>query len=110
MDGLVNENDSEFEVEGKNKKAAKRGPRKVKPTKWETSFTEDVDTEKINKRAPPKQQKKRPQKEQINPNMVKSSNRLIGEIENKDLYMSDDDNGINFLDTQPIKFEVGAPT
>jgi hypothetical protein len=28
-----------------------------------------------------------------NPNMIKTANKLIGEIENKDLYNSDDDCG-----------------
>ena len=39
----------------------------------------------------PKRQKKAPT-ELNNPNMIKTSNKLIGEIENKDLYNSDDDN------------------
>jgi hypothetical protein len=30
-------------------------------------------------------------KEAANPNMIKTSNRLIGEIENKDLYNEDED-------------------
>jgi hypothetical protein len=48
------------------------------------------------KKAPLKQAKAvrqpRKPKELANPNMIKSSNKLIGEIENRDLYNSDDDN------------------
>lgn len=73
---------------GQAKAAGKRGAAKDK--KWEKAFTEDgtdvTEKPEKKKRNPP-----RKARENINPNMIKTSNKLIGEIENKDLYGDDDD-------------------
>ena len=67
--------------------AAKKGPAKDK--KWEKAFTEDgTDVTQAEKK---KRNPARKAREQINPNMIKTSNKLIGEIENAELYGEDDD-------------------
>ena len=77
MDGLVEEDEaSDYEGEeaqGKPKAKGKRNPK--------------AQEEKARKG--PKQRKK--PVEFANPNVIKTFNKLIGEIENKDLYNSDDD-------------------
>lgn len=87
---IPNNDESEFEEDAVIKK--KKAPaRKPKEKQWDNAFDENGD-EKKQKRVPVPRIKK-VAKEQINPNMIKSSNKLIGEIENKDLYNSDDDCG-----------------
>lgn len=70
---------SESSTTPKKKKKQKANK---KPKKWESALDND---EK------PKKRLARKAKEPINPNMVKSTNKLIGEIENMDLYGEDDD-------------------
>lgn len=51
-----------------------------------------VEVKKPKRQRQPKGEKKpKAKKELANPNVIKTSNRLVGEIENKDLYASDDD-------------------
>ena len=77
MDGLVEEDEaSDYEGEEAQGKLKVKGKRKPK-----------AQEEKARKG--PKQRKK--PVEFANPNVIKTSNKLIGEIENKDLYNSDDD-------------------
>lgn len=105
MDGLEDEaNVSEFEGEdefgGKNKKPknSTRGVKKdkggKKPSKWNDAFddsgNDNEEKRQKKKEARPKRQAAQ-KKELINPNMIKTSNKLIGEIENADLYNSDED-------------------
>lgn len=99
---LPNNDDSEFEEDAVIKK--KKAPaRKPKDKQWDNAFDENGD-EKKPKRVP---RTKKVAKEQINPNMIKSSNKLIGEIENKDLYNSDDDCGLKEVQ-QPVDVDMRA--
>ena len=95
-----NNDDSEFEEDAiiKKKKAPSRKP---KDKQWDTAFDDNGD-EKKPKRVP---RPRRVAKEQQNPNMIKSSNKMIGEIENKDLYNSDDDCGLKEVQ-QPANVEM----
>ena len=87
--GMAN-SDEDDELEYKNKK--KRGGAKGKTGKskdakqWENAVDENEGDQQPakKKRAP------RKAKEVQNPNLIKTSNKLIGEIENNDLYTMDD--------------------
>ncbi len=90
--------DSDFEVDYNRKKAAKKAKKPKSAADFTTVYDQDDESEEIKKKnAPPKQPKapRQPRKPkevtQHNPNMIKTSNKLIGEIENKDLYNSDDE-------------------
>jgi hypothetical protein len=78
----------------KKKKGGKKSGKAQKPKdtkKWDDAFDENGnDLEEVKqKKLRPKRQKKEVVPK--NPNMLKSTNRLIGEIENKELYASDED-------------------
>lgn len=113
MEGLEEEGsndykggDSEFEMEegggAKKKKGATRKAKKGKEEAWDNVYT--VDDNDDSHEGGPKPAKKQRQakgeprqpkkpKEMANPNMIKTSNKLIGEIENRELYNSDDEAG-----------------
>ena len=94
---------SDFEEGGKKKKTVRKPKEGVaKKGKWQEVCDEDgfdleekkkirqLKKEQNDKKKAIRAAQKEAQIQLINPNMIKTSNKLIGEIHNKDLYNSDD--------------------
>ena len=93
---------SDFEEGGKKKKTARKPKEVGKKAKWQDVYDEDgndleekkkarqLKKEQNDKKKALKAAQKETQIQLNNPNMIKTSNKLIGEIFNQDLYNSDD--------------------
>ena len=94
---------SDFEEDGKKKKTVRKPKEGVtKKAKWQDVCDQDgndleekkkmrqLKKEQNDKKKAIRAAQKEAQIQLINPNMIKTSNKLIGEIYNQDLYNSDD--------------------
>ena len=106
MDGGAGGLDSDFEVDGDKRKNTRKNAKKPKKAgttaidEWKDVYNVDDEDDpsdqpkkqRAQKQAKaPKQPRKPKEVHMSNPNMVKTANRLIGEVENQDLYNSDDE-------------------
>lgn len=84
--------EDDFDNKKKPKRKQSRGKKSGKDlNKWDEAFDENgMDEEDRNLAKAQKKKRVRKPRELLNPNVIKTSNKLIGEIENADLYDSDD--------------------
>jgi hypothetical protein len=103
--------ESEDEEDLAKKKKKNKKTNKPKDNKWESAFDDegkDLDEVGVPKKGKSKDDKpKRPRKakEMMDPNKIKTNNKLLGDIENRDLYNSDEEVGqpTTYIDQETLK-------